>query len=300
MYEQTDKPIQLSEDKSFKTTNYKSFHYLENGTVEFSQLHTKFTKNELNSGIYDIRCVNSENGAKIVLETSDYEESFNQDISFYFEDKIEAIYNSFFNADVKKKVNALGYNHKLGLLLYGKQGTGKTTMLKKYFTDIVNKHNGVVFNVVSFSYFSHTWDFIKEIRKIQNNPIVVFLDEFEELVDEKNYNEESTFKKASDGFASIDNCFFMMSTNYIDKVPKTIKERPSRIKYCIEVGGIEDETKIEKFLKDSFTKIGMDVDFSKELKSLKGSTLDELKNYVLDRIMNIEPETRKITKLGFL
>ena len=61
-----------------------------------------------------------------------------------------------------------------------------------------------------------------------------------------------------------------------------------------------NSSKIEKFLKDSFTKIGMDVDFSKELKSLKGSTLDELKNYVLDRIMNIEPETRKITKLGFL
>lgn len=300
-----ESPIQVYELTSSKeeihnTTDYKSFHYLENGSIEFSMLHTKFTRNKLDKGVYDIHTVHTNAGAKIILQTSHHEESFQQDISFYFEDKIGAIYNSFFNPEVKKKVNALGYNHKLGLLLYGKQGTGKTSMLKKYFTDIVENHNGIVFNIVDFTSFYFTWDFIKDIRKIQDNPIVVFMDEFEELVDPRGrLVDEATFKKASDGFNSIDNCFFMMATNYIERVPETIKDRPSRVKYSIEVGGVEDVNKIEKFLTDSFTKIDMQVDFKEDLKSLVGSTLDELKQYVLDSIMDIKSEINKQSKIGF-
>lgn len=289
----------IKNEESHNTTDYKSFHYLENGSIEFSMLHTKFTRNKLDKGVYDIHTIHTNAGAKIILEISEHKESFNQDISFYFEDKIEAIYKSFFNPEVKKKVNTLGYNHKLGLLLYGKQGTGKTSMLKRYFTDIVESQNGIVFNVVSFATFQNTWNFIKDIRKIQDNPIVVFMDEFEELVDPRVHGDEATFKKASDGFNSIDNCFFMMATNYIEKVPETIKDRPSRVKYCIEVGGVEDVTKIEKFLTDSFNKIDMEVDFKDDLNSLKGSTLDELKQYVLDKIMDIKSEINKQSKIGF-
>lgn len=281
------------------TTDYKSFHYLENGNIEFSTLHTRFTRNKLDRGVYDIHVIQTNAGAKIVLSVSTQEENFDQDISFYFEDKIEAIYNSFFNSEVKKKVNTLGYNHKLGLLLYGKAGTGKTSMLKKYFTDIVKNQNGIVFNVTNFNYFSVLWEFIRDIRKIQDTPIVLFLDEFEELVDPRSFDQEAVFKKASDGFNSIDNCLFMMATNYIDKIPATIKDRPSRVKYSIEVGGIEDERKIEKFLTDSFNKIEMNVDFKEDLINLKGSTLDELKNYCLDKIMNIESEINKQRKIGF-
>lgn len=282
------------------TTDYKSFHYLENGKIEFSILNTKFTKNKLNVGIYDIESVAVNNSIKVELKTTNAKEKFDNDVSFYFEDKIDNIYKSFFNTDIKKKVNLLGYNHKLGLLLYGKAGTGKTSMLKKYFNSIVSEQNGIVFNVIGFNYLTTTWDFIRDIRKIQDNPIVVFIDEFEELVDPNGpWKREGIFKKMSDGFDSIDNCFFMLATNYIDKIPETIKNRPSRVKYCIEVTGIECEKKINNFLKDSFNKVDLVVDFEKDISGLKGSTLDELKQYVLDKIMNISNESNKIKKIGF-
>ena len=282
------------------TTDYKSFHYLENGKIEFSVINTKFTKNKLNVGIYDIESIAMNNSIKVDLKTTNTKENFDNDVSFYFEDKIDNIYKSFFNKDIKKKINLLGYNHKLGLLLYGKAGTGKTSMLKKYFNSIVSEQNGIVFNIIGFNYLSSTWDFIRDIRKIQDNPIVVFIDEFEELVDPKGvWNKEGVFKKMSDGFDSIDNCFFMLATNYIDKIPDTIKNRPSRVKYCIEVTGIECEEKISNFLSDSFEKVDLVVDFEKDVAGLKGSTLDELKQYVLDKIMNISNESNKIKKIGF-
>lgn len=115
------------------TTDYKSFHYLENGRVDFSILNTKYTREKLDSGLYDIRSILDGHNVKTVLNVSDQKENFNSELHFYFEDRIESVYNAFFSADIKDKVNSLGYNHKLGLLLYGKQGTGKTSMLKKYF-----------------------------------------------------------------------------------------------------------------------------------------------------------------------
>jgi hypothetical protein len=90
-----------------------------------------------------------------------------------------------------------------------------------------------------------------------------------------------------------------MTTNYIDKIPQTIKDRPSRIKYAIEVEGIQDELLIAKFLKQSFDKIDMEVDFSKDISKMKGNTIDELKQYVLDKVMDLEPEEKNKKKLGF-
>lgn len=63
--------------------------------------------------------------------------------------------------------------------------------------------------------------------------------------------------------------------------------------------GVEDEKKIEKFLTDSFEKVGMKVNFKDKLPELKGSTLDQLKQFVLDHIMDIKAEISKQSKIGF-
>ena len=281
------------------TTSYKSFHYLEDGSVEFSILSTNFTTKKLNSGIYNIFSKQVNGNYQLALEVNTDEESFNQEISYYFDDKIKEIYTKFFDEDVKAKINKLGYNHKLGIILHGKQGTGKTSMFKKYFKEAVEKHDALVFNFTNFINLDSLLTFINKIRKIQKNPIIIFMDEFEVVFEY--HSTESTLKASMDGFNSMDNCVFMLATNYIDKVPESIKNRPSRVKHCIEVKGIEDEDVISRFLRTSFEKIDMVVDFSKDVKKMKGWTIDELKQWVLDKIMDIEPskpDSHK-KKMGF-
>ena len=90
-----------------------------------------------------------------------------------------------------------------------------------------------------------------------------------------------------------------MSTNYIDKIPDAIKDRPSRVKYTIEVEGIQDEEVIKNFLKESFEKINMEVNLEKEISKMKGWTIDDLKQWVLDKVMDIEPEEKVNNKMGF-
>jgi len=296
---QISKPIFFDEDEddTQNTTNIKSFHYLEDGSIEFSILSTKKTTKKLTPGVYDI-CMEEEIGRAVVkLKLNKLKENFNQDISYFFQDKINHIIKQFFNPEIKSKINTLGYNHKLGILLYGKAGTGKTSMFKKYFTQIVEENNGIVFNVKDYWKFNKLWDFIQSIRIIQDNPIVIFMDEFETGFGK--YEIEDDLKVIMDGFSSIDNSLFMMATNYIDKVPKTIKDRKSRVKYSIEVKGIEDEEMIRKFLTNSFELISMKVDFEGDIKKLKNKTLDELKQYVLDKVMDIDPDMSSPTSLGF-
>lgn len=289
---------EVSNIVSENTTDIKSFHYLEDDTVSFSTLSTRYTKNHLESGIYHLGIIERGRGPEILLKRNQDKEKFDTSMEYYFEDRIQTIYNSFFDNSVVDKVHKLGYNHKLGILLYGKQGTGKTSMLKKYFTDIVTTHNGIVFNFDTYGYLETMWEFIQKIRKIQTNPIVCFCDELDEGFIYSDF--ERTFKIITDGSKSIDNIMFLMATNYIDKIPSTIKDRPSRVKYSIEISGIQDANKIKTFLIENLKKIDIVHEFSDlEINELKGSTIDELKQWLLDKIMNIKDSKITIKKIGF-
>lgn len=285
----------VSEEAS-NTTNLKSFYYLEDGSISFSILNTRYSTKKLDSGIYDLTAVQNGQVMEIALRINEDKELFKEELNFYYEDKVKNIYSKFFLPEIKEKVNTLGYNHKLGVLLYGKHGTGKTSMFKKYFNDASEKHNSLVFIIPRPFALSYVWKFVQDIRRVQDNPIIIFMDEFDEYFTK--YDTEAELKRILDGTDSIDNCFFMMATNYIEKIPDTIKDRPSRVKYKIEVTGIQDEKLIKQFLKQSFDKVGMDANLE-DISKMKGYTLDELKQVVLDKIMSIEPEMKKEKKLGF-
>ena len=279
-----------------ETTNFKTFNYQENGQIAFSILSTIKTTSVLDSGFYNIETV-WDNGYKTNLSLLENIENYNSTVPYHFKEKLDKIFKVFYDSTVKKNINKLGYKHKVGVLLHGKQGTGKTSLLKSYFEKAYREQNAIVFNYTSLDNFSKTWDFIKGVRKIQNNPIVIFLDECDELFSK--YNVENAVKVALDGFDSIDNCIILMATNYIDKIPETIKDRPSRVKYTIEVEGIQDEEVISNFLKESFEKVNMEFNLEKEVSKMKGWTIDDLKQWVLDKVMDIEPEEKVNNKMGF-
>ena len=154
-----------------KTSDYKSFNYLENGDVLFSPFETVKSVSKLQSGIYEIVYHWREESLSL-KEDRTFETS--KVINFPDKEKIESLLEAFFNPEVKYKIEQLGFCHKLGILLYGKEGTGKSTILKNYYTDSVIKNNALVFYFTntddSSGSLSTCWEFIQNIRKIQDNP----------------------------------------------------------------------------------------------------------------------------------
>jgi chromosomal replication initiation ATPase DnaA len=221
---------------SNNTSDFKSFHYLENGEVSFSILDTIKTEQKLDSGVYTLEYLPYPE-MRVKLDVSTDNESI-KTYSFPDKDKLDNLFESFFNKNVIEKVKDLGFYHKVGVLLYGKEGTGKSTIIKSYAYNVLEKHNGLVFYFTSNQYVNKCWDFIKKIRAIQDNPIVVVFEEMDMYVQKTSEVPEGYLKTILDGNNSIDNCIILGATNYIDTIPKAIKDRPSRFKYVLNIEGI--------------------------------------------------------------
>jgi len=206
--------------------------------------------------------------------------------------------SSFFNKGVREKVESLGFIHKLGILLHGKQGCGKTSVINFIAKELQEKSNAIVFFCNNGSTLGGAISIAKSIREVQDNPIVFIADEFERYA----RDSESEMKNLLDGKDSISNSLFLAATNYIDKVPDTLKDRPSRFRVVTEIKGIKDKNTMEEILLSISNKISPNLFKIKEIKEITANldyaTIDELKHKCLDKVTSTfiknEPKRKKI------
>ena len=282
---------------SNNTSDLKSFHYLENGEVTFSILDTVKTQQKLDSGIYTLEYLPYPE-MRVKLDVSSDKESI-KIYTFPDKDKLDNLFEAFFNENVTEKVKSLGFYHKVGVLLYGKEGTGKSTIIKSYATKVLEKHDGLVFYFTSNQYVNKCWDFIKKVRAIQDNPIVVIFEEMDMYLQKTSEVPEGYFKTILDGNNSIDNCIVLGATNYIDGIPNAIKNRPSRFKYVLNIEGIHSEEEILDILRPMIGDLCKKDELRDYAFSLKGETLDFIKQFGMDKIMCLDSYGHNRKNIGF-
>lgn len=279
----------------YNTSDLKSFYYLENGEITYTFFDTIKSSKKIDSGSYFLEYLDyPENRVKIEMDT---DKEFSDRCIFKHKSQIDLLFDSFFNKKVVKKQEELRLIHKVGILLYGNEGTGKTSILKHYSKKLIEEQNAVVFILKNPDNIDKIWPFIQQIRKIQTNPIVIFADEFEQYIkDEKNQNY---WKMLLDGKLSINNSIFLSATNYLENIPNTIKNRPSRFKYVLNIDNIENQDEIYEIIYTMLFPLYTENDIIDFSINLKGKTLDEIKTFCNDKIMNIEAYYKIKKKIGF-
>lgn len=285
-----DEPEQ---EESYKTAEFKSFHYLEDGTVSYSILDTIETKKKLTPGSYTLKWINSDEPyCKINVNSG--EENLKL-YSFKHKAKVDKFIESFFDKKVTEYIKSFNFLHKVGILLHGIEGGGKSSIIRHYCRQLIANNDAIVFHIASDYSFGDVWGFIQNIRKVQKNPIVIVIDEIDEYM--RNY--EAFLKNALDGNMSIDYSLVFATTNYINKIPDAIQHRPSRFKYVLNIEGIDKIGEIEEILSNVLSAKFSQTEISKFAKTLTGQTLDQLKQFCIDKIMDLDVEKVNKQTIGF-
>lgn len=190
------------------------------------------------------------------------------------------ILNYFSKENIELYKN-LGVSCKLGILLHGKQGTGKTTTAKIIMQSFIDEYQAIVLDWTKCHPFRMP-STIKQIKEAGHSGlIVIFVDE----VDGAIKAAENHYLNILDGVDSQDNVVFIGCTNYLDKIPDRFKKRPSRFKIVQEINAFPFEV-YKQFINEKTAKVKTDINWDKVAYAAVENqmTLDELKHVIVHMI----------------
>lgn len=268
--------------------------YFKNNYVSIHTEDIEDVRTDIKPGFYDC---STDNNGNLHVSMKDLPETHMPFASSAYEDIVK--YSTrFLNEDVYNKIKKAGYLHKMGILLYGKQGSGKTTILNYVAKKVIEKYGGICFLISNQNELVTSIEFARKIRADQENPVVFILDEFDNYA----YSKEGYIKSFLDGNLSIDNSITLCATNYLDKIPNTIKDRPSRIRILREVSGVGSSSLVYDIVKKMSKKLDIDIDEEamKELSQFYvNKTVDEIKTELINKAMDISIGVGEKERMGF-
>lgn len=160
-------------------------------------------------------------------------------------DKVIEEIQKFWTLEEKFKKANLAY--KRGILLWGPQGSGKSSTINFLLHDVINRGGiAIKFNRPEILEFA-----LKTINQIQyGTPIIVILEDLDEII---RHCDESEFLNLLDGITALHKVVFLATTNHPEKLGARIVNRPSRFDKRFKIGHPNPESRkmyFEHLLKD--------------------------------------------------
>ena len=170
-------------------------------------------------------------------------------------------------------------------LLYSAPGTGKTSLINLMCQELIEKYNGVVFNLTNSEDITMFPDAVRRIRTIEpNRKIICVIEDIDNFI-ASNENErtsvDSRLLNILDGNLKANGVVTIATTNYIEKIAARYKNRPSRFDRVVEFPLPNRESRkifIEKtVLPEDIEKINLD----EWVDRTEGFTIDHINELIL-------------------
>ena len=146
--------------------------------------------------------------------------------------------NNFFSEPTVDLYKRMSIKHKSNCLLYGPPGTGKSVLLNMIATDVVEQRGAIVLYVEDINCANY---FIQNFNRSKEVPLIFICEEFDRLMHYDDDYPDDQADCSSDILTFLDspmsegNMCFMATTNHLNRIPKTVKERPSRFELVVEL-----------------------------------------------------------------
>ena len=169
--------------------------------------------------------------------------------TYFLNPNIKSSITNFINNWLKNKklFESRNLKYKTGLLLHGKPGTGKTTLAKI----IASEYNFTFININVSDFDKLNISEITECINNEYNSCLIFIDEIDVLFKSRDneISEEATKRISKllsfiDGSNSPNNCIFVATTNYFDRLDSALL-RKGRFDLIIELGNLDYKTAID-------------------------------------------------------
>lgn len=214
-------------------------------------------------------------------------------------ENLQEYLDKFLSEDYIEMSKKAGIPRRSGLLLYGTPGIGKSNYINYALNLAIEKNSACVFNFDTLHKLRISIPFLKDLRNIQDNLFVVVFEEMDELINGQ--EGEAVIKNFMDGINSIDNCLILATTNYLERIPDSLKKRPSRFRKVLEIKQTGDVNKLKDWLSMTYKNFLPNIT-PEECESLHGlclnKSIDEIKHILIDSKMGIK-NLEQSSKLGF-
>lgn len=255
-YDAYERPIKLIDESKHKT-DYSKYIKIE-GDKYFGYSVTN-TIDSIPAGFYKFTS-NQQLGIGIVKSSINLDELF--ELPFKESKSIIDDIKKFWNS--KEKYKEYNYTHKRGILLYGKPGNGKTSIINLLTLELVNKYNGIVFSINTPDDLQDFKEFVPTIlRNIEaDRPIICTIEDIDSILSNYGQSTKSSFLNLLDGSSQVTNIVYIATTNYPEQLEENITNRPSRFDRRYEISLPDEDVRrayIEKKIKaEDLEKIDID------------------------------------------
>lgn len=198
----------------------------------------------LTPGIYKFDVEGSVFFQRPVFEAEAFREGL-IDLKGYPFDGIKRRLSSFFNEATREIYKDTQIRHFIGCMLHGPPGTGKTCFIDTICQKFAHTHEAVTLRLTDSENINNLSRIVNLIRS--NNPdkmVIILLEELDKIMHRGNVHHTTIEKYLidfCDGQDTPSNVLMIASTNHIDKIPTSLKNRPSRFNITEEINTIPTE-----------------------------------------------------------
>lgn len=201
------------------------------------------THNKLPSGCYSITKDNNDGASVFVRKTIKNDDILS--LKGGLTHSILTEINEFWSKQPMFKAN--GFLHRRGYLLYGSQGTGKSSTVWQVASDVIRR-GGVVFVCDKPSFFTQGLAVFRQVEP--DRPLVCVFEDIDAIIHKYG---DSELLQLLDGDNQVDRVINIATTNYPESLDKRIVSRPRRFDRIYKILVPSDEVRIQ-FLKKKLEK----------------------------------------------